>query len=73
MDVEKEVIQKTFLDKLPKALALLSDDEIEMIRDLYWKGMSIRELAKKTDTAKSTLLHKRDRILAKLRKVLEEK
>ena len=51
----------------------ISDDEIEMIRDLYWKGMSIRELAKKTDTAKSTLLNKRDRILAKLRKALEEK
>ena len=73
VDVEEEVIQKIFLDKLPKALALLTDDEIEMIRDLYWKGMSIRELAKKTDTAKSTLLNKRDRILAKLRKALEEK
>ena len=57
VDVEEEVIQKIFLDKLPKALALLTDDEIEMIRDLYWKGMSIRELAKKTDTAKSTLLN----------------
>lgn len=33
--------------------------------------MSIRELAKKTETAKSTILGKRDRILAKLRKVLE--
>lgn len=70
-DVEEEVIKQMFLDKLPKALALLSDEEIEMIRDLYWKDISIRELAKKTDTAKSTILSKRDRILAKLRKVLE--
>lgn len=70
-DVEEEVIKQMFLDKLPKALALLSDEEIELIRDLYWKDMSIRELAKKTDTAKSTVLSKRDRILAKLRKVLE--
>ena len=29
VDVEEEVIQKIFLDKLPKALALLTDDEIE--------------------------------------------
>lgn len=70
-DVEEEVIKQLFLDKLPKALALLSDEEIELIRDLYWKDISIRELAKKTDTAKSTILSKRDRILAKLRKVLE--
>lgn len=71
VDVEEEVIKQMFLEKLPKALALLTDDEIEMIRDLYWKDLSIRELAKKTDTAKSTLLNKRDRVLAKLRKVLE--
>lgn len=71
VDVEEEVIRKTFLEKLPKALALLSNEEIEMIRDLYWNDMSIRELAKKTDTAKSSLLNKRDRVLAKLRKVLE--
>lgn len=71
VDVEEEVIKHMFLDKLPKALALLSDDEIEMIRDLYWNDISIRELARKTDTAKSTLLNKRDRVLAKLRKVLE--
>jgi len=69
--VEEEVIKQMFLDKLPKALALLSDDEIDMIRDLYWNDMSIRDLAKKTDTAKSTILSKRDRVLAKLRKVLE--
>ena len=71
VDVEEEVIKQMFLDKLPKALALLSDDEIEMIRDLYWNDISIRELARKTDTAKSTLLNKRDRVLAKLRKILE--
>lgn len=71
VNIEEEVIKQMFLDKLPKALALLSDDEIDMIRDLYWKDMSIRELAKKTETAKSTVLSKRDRILAKLRKVLE--
>ena len=71
VDVEEEVIKQMSLDKLPKALALLSDDEIEMIRDLYWNDISIRELARKTDTAKSTLLNKRDRVLAKLRKILE--
>ena len=71
VDVEEEVIKQMFLDKLPKALALHSDDEIEMIRDLYWNDISIRELARKTDTAKSTLLNKRDRVLAKLRKILE--
>lgn len=71
VDVEEEVIKQMFLDKLPKALALLSDDEIEMIRDLYWNDISIRELARKTDTAKATLLNKRDRVLAKLRKILE--
>lgn len=71
IDVEEEVIKKTFLEKLPKALALLSDEEIEMIRDLYWNDMSIRDVAKKTDTAKSSVLNKRDRVLAKLRKVLE--
>ena len=71
VNVEEEVIKQMFLDKLPKALALLSDDEIDMIRDLYWNDMSIRDFAKKTDTAKSTILSKRDRVLAKLRKVLE--
>ena len=45
VDVEEEVIQKIFLDKLPKSLSFLYDDEIEMIRDVYRKGMSIRELA----------------------------
>lgn len=71
VNIEEEVIKQMFLDKLPKALALLSDDEIDMIRDLYWNDMSIREFAKKKETAKSTILSKRDRVLAKLRKVLE--
>ena len=71
VNVEEEVIKQMFLDKLPKALALLSDEEIDMIRDLYWNNVSIREFAKKKDTAKSTILSKRDRVLAKLRKVLE--
>ena len=70
-DVEEEVFKQMVLDKLTKALVVLSDEEIEMIRDLYWNDISIRELARKTNTAKSTLLNKRDRILAKLRKILE--
>lgn len=71
VNIEEEVIKQMFLEKLPKALALLSDEEIDMIRDLYWNNVSIREFAKKKDTAKSTILSKRDRVLAKLRKVLE--
>jgi len=71
VNIEEEVIKQMFLEKLPKALALLSDEEIDMIRDLYWNDVSIREFAKKKDTAKSTILSKRDRVLAKLRKVLE--
>ncbi len=71
VNIEEEVIKQMFLDKRPKALALLSDDEIDMIRNLYWNDMSIREFTKKTDTAKSTILSKRDWVLAKLRKVLE--
>ena len=70
VNIEEEVIKQMFLEKRPKALALLSDEEIDMIRDLYWNNVSIREFAKKKDTAKFTILSKRDRVLAKLRKVL---
>lgn len=71
VNLEEDIIKQSFLDKLPKALALLSDEEIEIIRDLYWNELTIRELAQKKYFSKSTLFEKRDRILAKLRKILE--
>lgn len=72
VNLEEDIIKQSFLAKLPKALALLSDEEIEIIRDLYWNELTIRELAEKNEMSKSGMFVKRDRILAKLRKILED-
>ncbi len=71
VNVENEVIMNMFLAKLPEALASLTNEEIDLIRELYYKGTSVREYAKMNDKGKSTIIGRRDKILKKLRRILE--
>lgn len=71
VNVENEVIMNMFLEKLPEALASLTNEEIDLIRELYYKGTSVREYAKRSDKGKSTIIGRRDKILNKLRRILE--
>lgn len=71
VNVENEVIMNMFLERLPEALASLTNEEIDLIRELYYKGTSVREYAKRSDKGKSAIIGRRDKILNKLRRILE--
>ena len=71
VDVEAMVIKKTMLEELRKCLRLLPDDEIGLIRSIYFEGMTEREYAKITGMSKSSIHRKIAGILAKLLNLLK--
>ena len=73
VDVEKLVEAKTRIEALYEALAVLNNEEREIINALYFDEQTTRAVANKRGLHQTTLLRKRNRILKKLREILEEK
>lgn len=73
VDVEKLVEAKTRIEALYEALAVLNSEEREIINALYFDEQTTRAVASKRGLHQTTLLRKRNRILKKLREILEEK
>lgn len=72
VDVEKIVEKKEAILNLRKAISELSDEEREIINALYFREEAIREVAQNIGTHKTSLIRKRDRILEKLKMILEK-
>ncbi|EHL18921.1 hypothetical protein HMPREF9628_01918 [Peptoanaerobacter stomatis] len=70
-DVEKIVETKMLIDRVREAINSLNDDEREIIERLYYQDESTRIAAEALNLHKTSLIRKRDRILEKLRKMLE--
>lgn len=70
-DLEKIVETKMLIDKVREAIDSLNDEEREVIERLYYQDESTRIAAKSLNLNKTSLIRKRDRILAKLKKMLE--
>lgn len=66
--VEDVIVDKAMLLILQEAMKELDRQEKELINDLYYKEMPVRDAAKKRDISHVAVIKRRDKILDKLRK-----
>jgi DNA-directed RNA polymerase specialized sigma subunit len=66
--VEDLVVDKAMLLILQEAMKELNRQEKELIDDLFYKEMTVRDVAKKKDISHVAVMKRRDKILEKLRK-----
>ena len=71
-DVEDLVIWKMEVQQLHKALALLSDEERELIEQLYFNERTEREIAAQTGLSQNAVNKRRQKIIGKLRKIFKK-
>jgi len=70
-DVCDSVVTKVMIEKLRKSLKLLNDEELELIIDLFYKEKSQRQLSREIGIPLMTINSRKDCILKKLKKHLE--
>lgn len=70
-DVYQFVEQKIIMDKLQKGLSLLTEEEQRLIQEIYYEGLTEREIARKQGIYHNAVHKKKVRILNKLKKYLE--
>ena len=73
VDLEKIVEVKMQIEELNKALATLTKKERELIEAIFYKEESLRAIGKKEKVNYQAIGKRRDKILEKLRKLLEDK
>ena len=73
IDLEKIVEVKMQIEELNKALATLTKKERELIEAIFYKEESLRSIGKKEKVSYQVIGKRRDKILEKLRKLLEDK
>ena len=70
-NVAEQVANRIMLDKLRDSLGLLTAEEMELIRDVFYNGITERDLAVKHCVSQVAIHKRKRRILEKLRKLLE--
>ena len=73
VDLEKIVEVKMQIEELNKALATHTKKERELIEAIFYKEESLRSISKKEKVSYQAIGKRRDKILEKLRKLLEDK
>ena len=73
IDLEKIIEVKMQIEELNKALATLTKKERELIEAIFYKEESLRAIGKKEKVSYQAIGKRRDKILEKLRKLLEDK
>ena len=73
IDIEKIVEVKMQIEELNKALATLTKKERELMEAIFYKEESLRSISKKEEVSYQAIGKRRDKILEKLRKLLEDK
>ena len=69
--VDDAALKACLLEKLDEALKSLTDEEMELIQELFYLEKSEREACVALDMAKTTLHRKKAVILEKLRRLME--
>lgn len=72
IDVEKIVQTQIMIDAVRADLSKLNVEEREIIEKLYYDDESVRSVAKKDNISHPALIKKRNKILEKLKKLLED-
>ena len=73
IDIEKIIEVKMQIEELNKALATLTKKERELIEAIFYKEESLRAIGKKEKVNYQAIGKRSDKILEKLRKLLEDK
>ena len=73
IDLEKIVEVKMQIEEVNKALATLTKEERELMEAIFYREESLRSIGKKEKVSYQTIGKRRDKILEKLRKILEDK
>ena len=71
IDLEKIVEVKMQIEELHKALATLTKEERELMEAIFYREESLRSISRKEKVTHQAIGQRRDRILEKLRKILE--
>ena len=71
VDVEKIIETKMLIEDLYHALDSLNDEERKLIEELYFNDKTLTEVAKQDDTNPMKISRLRNKILEKLRKLLD--
>ena len=71
VDIEKIVETKMRIKDLYQALRKLNAEELKVIDSLYFKKMTIRDLAKEQQVSSKKIFSFRNKILKKLREMLK--
>ena len=69
--VDDQVIHKIMSNKLIEGLSLLSEDDQELINDLFYSGLTERDAAKKYAVSQVAIHKRKQRILQKLKKMID--
>ena len=72
VDVEKVVATQMMIEALRNAMLKLNEEEQEIIERLYFNDETLRAVAKTQNISHPTLIKRRDKILEKLKKFIEE-
>lgn len=72
VDVEKVVATQMMIEALRNAMLKLNEEEREIIERLYFNDETLRAVAKTQNISHPTLIKRRDKILEKLKKFIEE-
>lgn len=73
VDVAETVVHAVMVDRLKAALSLLSDSERVLVNAILFEELSEREVGLRLGITQSVVNKRKSKILAKLRKILENK
>lgn len=71
-DLEKIVETKMLIDRVREAIESLNDEEREVIERLYYQDESLRSIATSKKISAPALLKRRNKILKKLKELLND-
>lgn len=70
-DIENEVERKMEIERLKKALLKLNDNEYKLIKEIFYKEISLREYARINCIPFTTVQSRKDKIIKKLKNILK--
>ena len=73
IDIEKIVEVKMQIEELNKALNSLTEEEKDIITAIFLRDESLRSIGERKNRSYQAIGKRRDKILEKLRKILEDK
>ena len=73
MDLEKIVELKMQIEELYRVINTLTKEEQELMEAIFYREESLRSISKKEKVSYQAIGKRRDKILEKLRKLLEDK